>query len=111
MYALINTDDYLIVNADTDVERAVFEQVLSGREYANMKEIRQALQEAEDLIREIGDVSDLNDREYVLHVLDPNNWTVNYWVRTGQNGYSRDTHQYKTALRITEREEEEEEED
>lgn len=61
------------------------------------------------LSAELPDPDELEDGEDVIAFCDADNgWRVDYTVKTGQNGYSHDTHDYCTALIITEQEEEDE---
>lgn len=59
------------------------------------------------LADQLPDPSDLLDGEdYAVTLRD--DLTVAYYVKTGQNGYAYDTHQYRSALLIEKREDEDE---
>lgn len=60
------------------------------------------------LSAELPDPDELEEGEKVKVFIDTNNWSIDYTIQTGQNGYAHDTHHYRTALLIKEREEENE---
>jgi hypothetical protein len=103
-------DTVITLNSDSHAEAEAFDLVC-GRAYevedecdlfAKAKAVR-------DLADELPDTSDLEEGEEVKVFIDMNDYTVDYTVRTGQNGYSYDTHHYHTALLIKEREDEDDE--
>lgn len=101
------------INSDCDREQEAFDAICGYRyELEDVEDLMAKARAVQKLAEDLADPDSLEDGEMVIHFLDSNNsWVVNYSVRSGQNGYSYDTHQYCTALLIEEREEEEEDED
>jgi len=108
----IGEQDWTVrVHANTDREQEAFE-VICGTKYEveSAFDMLNAANNVRSLASELPSPHDLEDGEQVIVFLDANNgYSINYTVKTGQNGYSYDTHHYCTALLIEEREEEEEE--
>jgi hypothetical protein len=107
----IGEQDHTIrVHADTDREQEAFE-VICGTKYEveSAFDMLNAAENVRALAKELPSPNDLEEGEEVIVFLDANNgYSIDYAVRTGQNGYARDTHHYCTALLIEEREQEEE---
>lgn len=93
-----------ITNA-SDSEQKAFEFICgTGYEVESAQDLLMKAKAVEALSKELGDGNDLEDDEKVLVFLDANNGGINYIVRTGQNGYQYDTHQYCTGIVVTEQE-------
>ena len=98
----------ITIDNTTNSEQEAFEAICgTGYEVEDAADLIAKAKMVQELAKELGDGSDLEDGERVLAFLDSSEWGINYTVRTGQNGYSHDTHQYCTALIITEKEEDE----
>lgn len=97
-----------IITIDKDSDRAdeAFGTVCGeGYEVLDYADLLAKAKAVEGLSKELPDPSDLEEGERVVCFLDSTSggWGIEYTVKTGQNGYSYDTHQYCTALMIEER--------
>ena len=82
-----------------------------GSDITTAKGLERAAGAVEALGKELDSlIDDLEDGQICRVWIDMDNRAVDYSVRTGQNGYSYDTHHYKSALLITEREAEDNDE-
>jgi hypothetical protein len=98
----------ITLDNESDCEQEAFATVCGeGYEVEDAADLLAKASAVRELAAELPDPDELEDGENVVAFLDA--WyELKYTVRTGQNGYSYDTHHYCTALIITEREEEEE---
>lgn len=97
-----------LVNGDDLLEKAFKLIVPDVSEIQSADDLLSYADRVRELADELPDPDDLLDgEEYAVTLRD--DLTVAYYVRTGQNGYAYDTHQYRSALLIEKREEEEEE--
>ena len=105
-------DTVVTLNSDSHAEAEAFD-LLCGEGFTIEDE--KGLFNTAAAVRRLADdfpyTEDLEEGEAINVFVDLDNARVDYTVRTGQNGYSYDTHHYHTALLIKEREEEEEEEE
>ena len=107
-----NDECSLTMMAGDDCDKEAFDLICGvGYELEDMADLFTKAKAVRELADELPDPDELDGEEQVEVFIDTNNWTINYTVKTGQNGYSYDTHQYCTALIITEKEEDEEDED
>ena len=98
--------------AGDNCDKEAFDLICGVRyELEDMADLLSKANAVRMLSAELPDPNDMDDEEQVEVFIYTNNWTINYTVKTGQNGYSYDTHQYCTGLIITEKEEDEEDED
>ena len=101
-------DTVISIDKDCEQEAQAFNLIVGeGYEVKDLDDFNNKAKAVLNLSRELPDPMDLEDGEEVKVFMDTNNWSINYTVKTGQNGYSYDTHYYHTALLIKEREEEE----
>jgi hypothetical protein len=99
----------ITIDNTTNSEQEAFDAICGTRyEVEDAADLIAKAKMVQELAKELGDGDDLGDGEKIIAFLDSSEWGINYTVRTGQNGYSYDTHQYKTALLIEEREQEDE---
>jgi hypothetical protein len=105
-------DTVITLNSDSHAEAEAFDLICGeGFILEDEKGLFRTAAAVRNLADELPDTSDLEEGEKIHVFVDMNNACVDYAIRTGQNGYAHDTHQYCTALLIKEREEEEEDED
>lgn len=78
-----------------------------GYEVHDASDLFKKAEQVRSLSNELPDPSDLSDGESIVCFIDTGNWCIDYTVNTGQNGYTHDTHHYKSALLIVERQEDE----
>ncbi len=99
----------ITINNESDRMAEAFRAVCGeGYEVNDAADLFANAEAVRELAEELADPDGLEDGEIVRHWLDANNgYSIDYTVCTGQNGYSNDTHHYCTALEITEKEEEE----
>lgn len=105
----VSEDDWTIdIENNSDRMAEAFRTVCAeGYEVEDAADLFAKAEWVRELAEDLADLDDLEDGEIVRHWLDANNgYSIAYTVHTGQNGYAYDTHQYITALVITEREEE-----
>lgn len=102
-------DDWTITIGNTsNCEEEAYQLICgTGYELEDVVDLFAKAMKVRELADELPDPDELEDGEEVKVFIDTNDWTINYMVKTGQNGYSYDTHQYCTALIITEKEEDE----
>lgn len=81
-----------------DREALAFEIVMGddGRDIRDVEALRKALRGVEDLA---GDIPEPDERDVYLFVDDE--LRIAYTVEDGHNGYSYDTHHYRTGLIVT----------
>lgn len=105
-------DTVVTLNSDSHAEAEAFD-LLCGEGFTIEDEngLFRTAAAVRNLADELPDTSDLEEGEAINVFVDLDNACVDYTVKTGQNGYSYDTHQYRTAILIKEREEAEEDED
>lgn len=96
-----------LVNGSNPEDEAF--QCLCGDRYdvADVADLLAKAKAVQALADDFPYTEDLEEGEAINVFVDLDNARVDYTVRTGQNGYSYDTHHYHTALLIKEREEEE----
>lgn len=84
-----------------DAEQEAFDLIAKDMTYDTLEDMRDAVRRVEDLEESLPDPSDLKEGEqYAVQLND--NMRVQYYVKTGDTGYSYDTHNYCTALLIEE---------
>lgn len=94
------------VTKDSDCVEVAYMAVCGERyEVQDAADLIAKAKAVKELADDLPDPDDLEEGERVLVFLD--GWSINYTVKTGQNGYNYDTHQYCTGLIVTERDEEE----
>lgn len=99
--------DWMItMDKDSDAEALAFAAVC-GEEYKveDAYDLFKKSEQVGSLADELPDPDELEDGEQVVCFIDTGNWSIDYTVKTGQNGYSYDTHHYRSALLIEERDE------
>jgi len=95
------------ITKDSDREQEAFEAVCgTGYQPEDASDLIAKARAVEYLTNELTDPEELEEGDVVKHFLDSDDWGIAYTVRTGQNGYYYDTHHHRTALIITEPEEE-----
>ena len=104
-------DWVVVVDNKSSREEIAFEEVCGeGYEIRDVADLIAKAKQVQSFAEELPDPDGLEDGEMVVVFLR-NITEILYTVKTGQNGYSYDTHQYCTGLIITEKEEDEEDED
>jgi hypothetical protein len=100
----IDDHDWTVkIDKDSAIGQVAFEAVVGtdGGHIQDPAALFDAAQQVQELADALPDPDDLEEGEEVVCFLDPDNgWSIDYTVKTGQNGYSHDTHQYRTALLI-----------
>lgn len=104
------TDWTITLNQNSNCDAEAFAAICGGGcEIEDAYDLFKKAEQVRSLSDELPDPSDLAEGERVVCFIDAGEWAIEYAVRSGQNGYSRDTHHYKSALLITEREQEDDE--
>lgn len=98
------------LNPTSDAMEEAFNMVCGGLNINTADDLLRYADRVRQLADQLPDPSDLLDGEECVVTLS-DDLTVAYYVRTGQNGYAYDTHNYCSALLIEKREEDEESED
>lgn len=103
------SDWTITIDKDSDTDADAFALICGEtREVDSARDLFETAEAVKALAAELIDPDELEDGEEVIYFLDGNNggWGINYSVKTGQNGYAYDTHQYCMAIQVGELEEE-----
>lgn len=102
-----NGDWTIAIEPGSEREDEAFNAVCGeGYEIEDAADLFRRAQQVRALADALPDPNDLKEGEKIVCFIDTNDWNIDYTVRTGQNGYSYDTHQHKSALLIVEHERE-----
>lgn len=102
------TDWTITLDPNSSCDDEAFSAVCGeGYEVTDAADLFKNAEQVRELAADLPDPSDLKEDERIVCFLNTNEWSIDYTVRTGQNGYAYDTHQYKSALLIVERQEDE----
>lgn len=98
---------FITMNMRSCAEQEAFNLIAKDRTFDALDELRDAIDRVEDLASDLPDPSELKEGQQYAVQLD-DNLRVQHYVKTGDTGYSYDTHNYCTALLIEEAEQDEE---
>lgn len=103
-----DNDWTITIEPNSNCDNEAFNAVCGdGYEVEDAGDLFKRSEQVSSLSDALPDPSDLNEGERIVCFIDTGSWSIDYTVKTGQNGYAYDTHQYKSALLIAEREQDE----
>lgn len=98
------SDHPIVIDPDTDPQELAFDAV-GSTDIRSASDLHETSRRVRQLAHELPDPGDLCEGEK-WYVFLGDDGCIDYTVKTGQNGYSFDTHHYKTGLIITAKDEE-----